>query len=149
MTKEELQSILTLHSAWLRGEAIGKQADLRYADLSSADLSYADLSSADLRYADLSSANLSSANLRSADLRYANLSSADLLVFSFNRHTLYFTFDGKIRIGCHNKGIKTWKKEYKKIGESEKYTAIELTQYKAVIDMCEKLQKKHKPKENL
>jgi uncharacterized protein YjbI with pentapeptide repeats len=97
-TKEQLAEIIRLHGAYLRGEAEGvradlryadlryadlsyadlSDADLRYADLSYADLSYADLSDADLRYADLSYANLSDANLRYADLRYANLSDADL-----------------------------------------------------------------------
>jgi uncharacterized protein YjbI with pentapeptide repeats len=69
-------------------EAMNKNANLRYADLSSANLRYANLSSADLssanlryadlRYADLRYADLSSANLRYADLRYADLSSANL-----------------------------------------------------------------------
>jgi hypothetical protein len=88
VAKEELDNILTKHSAFLNGVAGGVRADLsdanlRGADLGGADLRYANLRGADLRYAnlrgaDLYGADLRDADLRGADLRYANLSDADL-----------------------------------------------------------------------
>ena len=165
-TKEELKDILEKHKKWLNKEKDGVRADLRsadlrsanlrYADLSSADLRNADLRNADLRYADLSSADLRyadlrSANLRYADLRYADLSnadlssadlrSADLITFQFRRHMAYFTFDDHIRIGCHNLTIKTWLKDFKKIGKAEDYSKDEIDFYGTFIKQCSKLKK--------
>lgn len=78
-----LQDILAAHAAWLRGEADGKRADLRRADLEGATLTGVDLRRAvmtgvDLRRADLRRAVLWGADLRGADLRCADLEGATL-----------------------------------------------------------------------
>ena len=83
MKEQELKEALEKHLKWLRGEACGKRADLRGAnlrgaDLRGADLYGADLRGADLRGADLRGADLRGANLRGADLYGANLCGADL-----------------------------------------------------------------------
>jgi uncharacterized protein YjbI with pentapeptide repeats len=78
MTRDTLQTLLTQHAAWLRGDPDGARADLRGATLRRADLTSADLTSADLTSADLRHATLRGADLTSADLRHANLTSADL-----------------------------------------------------------------------
>jgi hypothetical protein len=116
-------------------------ADLRSADLSSANLSYADLSYADLRYADLSSADLSSADLRYAnlsyaDLRYANLRYADLIVFQFQMHQAFYTFDGSLRIGCIVLPISEWVETFEEIGRKENYTDEQILMYGQFINMC-------------
>jgi len=149
-------SYADLRNANLR-DADLRDADLRNADLSYANLSYADLRNADLRNANLSRANfryadlrnadfryanLSRANLRYADLRNANLSGADLLCFAHNRHTIYFTHDNHLRIGCEYQTLDWWVENYKIIGEKENYTEIEIMSYKAIIDLCVELQKK-------
>jgi uncharacterized protein YjbI with pentapeptide repeats len=59
-------------------EALGKEADLRGANLREADLREADLREANLREADLCGANLREADLRGADLCGADLCGADL-----------------------------------------------------------------------
>ncbi len=85
-TKEELQTILDLHSKWWSGDSTGIRAnfsgadfaDLSGSNLSGADLSGADLSGVNLRSANLSGAELKSANLKSSDLRSSDLSGANL-----------------------------------------------------------------------
>ena len=130
-----------------------RSADLSYANLRSADLSYADLSyanlryadlrsadlrSADLRYTDLRSADLSYADLRSADLSYADLRYADLLVFQFQQHWAYYTFDGSLRIGCIVLPITEWNETFKEIGVKERYSKEQILVYGQFIDMCYK-----------
>ncbi len=58
--------------------ALGKGANLRWADLRDADLRWADLRDANLQYANLQYANLRDANLRDANLRWADLRDANL-----------------------------------------------------------------------
>ena len=130
-------------SSWrLAVEAAIKQgadlsyADLRFADLSYADLRFADLSSADLSYADLSYANLSYADLRYADLSSADLSYADLIVFRFQQHWAFYTFDGSLRIGCVVLPIVEWKETFTEIGLREKYTEEQILMYGQFINMC-------------
>ena len=135
-TQDELKIILDKHSKWLMNDNEGERANLSYADL---------------RYANLSSANLRSADLRSANLRYANLSSAnlrsaDLLVFHFKRHVGYFTHDGNIIIGCHNKPIAEWLDTYKVLAAQEGYTKLESVVYGKFIKLCDKMQKHHDKK---
>ena len=77
-TPDELNAIIAAHGAWLRDEAGGQLADLRWANLSGADLSGADLRGAYLHWANLRGANLSGANLSGANLRWANLREANL-----------------------------------------------------------------------
>ena len=78
MDAEKLAEVLRLHAAWLRGEADGVKADMRWARLIGANLSGADLIRTVLSGANLSGANLIGANLSGADLREANLRGADL-----------------------------------------------------------------------
>src|SRR5438552_2172944 len=67
-SKEQLAEILRLHSAYFRGEAEGRRADLRGADLRGENLGDANLRGANLRGADLGGANLGDANLGDANL---------------------------------------------------------------------------------
>ena len=73
MDQKELDKILELHKMWIWGDANGKRANLRGANLRDADLHGANLRDADLRGADLRDADLHGANLRGADLRGADL----------------------------------------------------------------------------
>ena len=65
-TTDELVAILAAHAKWLRNEAGGVQANLRYADLRYANLRYANLQYANMRYANLQFANLRSAEMGEA-----------------------------------------------------------------------------------
>ena len=164
MTKQELDKVLERHSKYLRGEAGGVKANLSNANLSranlynanlyNANLSGANLSRANLSNANLSGANLSGADLSRADLSHANLSGADLsgadlshanlVLFQYNRHAAYFTFNGTIRIGCHYHKISDWIKNYKSVGKKENYTKDEVYAYGVFIKLCDKLQKSKK-----
>ena len=117
--------------AAVKSSANLSSADLRYADLSSVDLRSANLSSADLRYADLSYADLSSANLSSADLSYAYL-----IVFQFQKHWAYYTFDGSLRIGCMALPISEWEETFEVIGKKEKYNDEQILMYGNFIKIC-------------
>ena len=74
----DLKKVIADHGKWARGEAGGKQANLRGADLYGANLRGANLRGADLREADLYGADLREADLRGADLREADLYGANL-----------------------------------------------------------------------
>lgn len=78
MSMEELNRILEAHEKWLRGEAGGKQADLRSTSLQGADLSGRNLERINLIGADLYGANLAFTNLQGAKLFSADLTNADL-----------------------------------------------------------------------
>lgn len=83
MTPDELKEVLRLHKMWQNGEAGGKRAVLRNADLSyvklcGVNLNGADLSDADLRGAVLTNAGLCRTNLSGANLSEADMSCADL-----------------------------------------------------------------------
>ena len=120
LTPEQIAKILAAHLCWRRGEAGGKRADLRGADLQRAYLQGADLrgaylqgvylqgadlqgaylqgvylrgaylQGADLREADLRGVYLQGADLRGADLRGADLRGADLRGANFQRANLPF-----------------------------------------------------------
>jgi hypothetical protein len=153
-----------LYSADLRGADL-YSADLRGADLYGANLYGANLYSADLRGADLRGADLRGANLYSADLRGADLYSADLrgadlrgadlsnattketiledkalLTFLYNRHTAYFTGDGKITIGCHTHSVSQWVTDFTRVGKENGYTDVEIEKYGKFIKGCAKIQ---------
>ena len=78
MNREELNSILRLHKAWLIGKEFGERADLQGADLHHARLQDADLQGAILRNSILEDSNLQGAILRKSDLRYSDLRQSDL-----------------------------------------------------------------------
>ena len=118
--------------------AIKSRVSLSYADLNSADLSSANLRYADLNYANLRSVNLRSADLRYADLRFADLNSADLIVFQFQRHPAYYTFDGSLRIGCIFLPVTEWKDTFEHIGLKEGYNEEQILMYGQFINMCYK-----------
>ena len=86
--------------------------------------------------ADLRSADLRSADLRHASLRYADLSYADLMLFQFQRHQAYYTFDGALRIGCMIMPVTEWALGFKEIGEREKYSEEQILMYGQLIAMC-------------
>jgi hypothetical protein len=109
ISEQELKVILDKHGKWLRKEPDGEKANLRSADLRSADLRWADL--------------------RSANLRWADLSSADLLVFKFQQHWAYFTFDGALRIGCIVMPISEWEIGFKEIGKENNYSDLQIEMY--------------------
>ena len=78
MNREELNSILRLHKAWLIGKEFGERADLHGADLHHARLQDADLQGAILRGAILEDSDLQGAILRQSDLRQSDLRHSDL-----------------------------------------------------------------------
>lgn len=78
ITQEELCGVLDRHAKWLRGEAGGKRADLRWTDLRGLDFCGADMSSSTLQESDLRGANLTNATLRSVAMIGANLRGADM-----------------------------------------------------------------------
>ena len=71
MTKREIKKILNQHKLWLNGEADGKRADLKRANLQGADLKRANLQRADLQGANLQGANLQGAILKRANLDFS------------------------------------------------------------------------------
>jgi len=99
MKKDQINSILSLHKAWLAGEDRGVRANLSgqflrkknlrgtnfaKADLSNADLKWAKLDGADLRGADLTGAKLNHASLVNSDLTGARLIDADTSMANMN-----------------------------------------------------------------
>ena len=88
MEEVDLAVVLERHGKWLRNEAEGACANLRYADLSGANLCGANLRGANLRDADLCGADLSGTDLRSTDLSGVRglLDPIDYLTYNFE-HT--------------------------------------------------------------
>jgi Pentapeptide repeats (8 copies) len=72
----DLKKVLSLHRAWLYGEAGGKRADLTGANLTDAVLTRANLTGANLTGANLTRAVLTGAVLTRADLTRADLTGA-------------------------------------------------------------------------
>ncbi len=134
MNKQELDKILELHVKWINSEPGGQRADLSRANLSGANLSRA---------------NLSGANLYRANLSGANLYRANLVYFTYNRHTAYFTFDGKLLIGCSKQTLTCWVKTYKAHGKDQKYTPSEIKAYGVFIKLCVGLQKEYDRKKKV
>jgi len=97
----KLREAVVMHSAYLRGKAWGKCADLRGADLRGADMSGANLSGAVLRLADLRWADLSRANLGGADLTRTDC------VMNCNTWAPHIQRD-MIRIGCQYHKTEKW-----------------------------------------
>lgn len=75
---EELETILSRHEKWLKGEPDGVRANLAGAYLSEMNLAGRNLYKANLGCAILDHANLQGANLQQAWLRSANMTYADL-----------------------------------------------------------------------
>lgn len=119
-----IQKIFELHLLWLNGDTRGKRANLSGANLSGTDLSRAILSKANLSGAFLSGANL--------------------YTMQFKRHTLYYTYSSRIKIGCYSLPIKQWLTDFKTIGKREGYTPQEIAVYGAAIKQCAKLQQKRR-----
>ena len=78
MNREELNSILRLHKAWLEGKFGVERADLHGADLRGAILEDSELQGAILRGAILEDSKLQGAILRGTDLRQSDLRKSDL-----------------------------------------------------------------------
>lgn len=110
ISKQELKDILDKHGKWLRKEEGGE-------------------------YADLSSADLSSANLSSADLR-----SADLMIFQFQKHQAFYSFDDSLKIGCLYLPLTEWVNKFEEIGKREQYSDLQIKTYGSFIKMCAEMQ---------
>ena len=88
VSAHELPGILAAHGAYLRRQAGGRRANLKFRDLSGLDLSLCQLAEADpsgaslgggrMVRADLHGANLFGADLTRVDLSEANLVDADM-----------------------------------------------------------------------
>lgn len=115
ISKQELKDILDKHGKWLRKEEGGEYADLSSADFRSADLSY-------------------------ADLRYADLRSADLMIFQFQQHQAFYSFDDSLRIGCLYLPLTEWVNKFEEIGKREQYSDLQIKTYGSFIKMCAEMQ---------
>ena len=101
-----------------------------------------DLSWADLSWADLSEANLSRADLAGADLREANLTGVNLTEAEgpfthgyFGRHHAVAA-GGYISIGCERHAYEWWLNNHQKCGSRHWYTADEIADYGAWIELA-------------
>ena len=112
-------------------------ADLREANLRGADLSWADLSGANLRGGDLRGADLAGANLSEADLRGANLTGAEgpFTHGYFGRHHAVAA-GGYISIGSERHAYEWWLNNHQKCGSRHWYTADEIADYGAWIELA-------------
>jgi hypothetical protein len=106
------------------------------------DLSGANLTVADLTRANLTGANLTGANLGGADLTGANLGRADLTGAEgpfthgyFGRHHAVAA-GGFISIGCERHDYEWWLNNYQKCGSRHGYTADEIADYGAWIELA-------------
>jgi len=77
VSASQLAEILNEHKRWLAGDG-GRQADLRYSNLSGSDLRDSNLRDSDLRYSNLSGSDLSGSDLRGSDLRDSDLRDSNL-----------------------------------------------------------------------
>lgn len=123
------------------------RADLREADLSRAYLCEADFVGANLSRADLFAANLCRANLSGADLSGAHLSGAnfafvkDIFSFSLGKDFGYAWKKNKktiVRIGCEERSLSIWLKEYKNIGKDKNYNKEEISRYYLMLQLIQK-----------
>ena len=101
-----------------------------------------DLRAANLTRADLREANLREADLAGADLREANLAWADLTGAEgpfthgyFGRHHAVAA-GGYISIGCERHDYEWWLNNYQKCGSRHGYTADEIADYGAWIELA-------------
>jgi len=111
-------------------------------DLSEANLSRADLAGADLREANLAGANLAGADLREANLAGANLAGVNLTEAEgpfthgyFGRHHAVAA-GGYISIGCERHAYEWWLNNHQKCGSRHWYTADEIADYGAWIELA-------------
>src|SRR5712692_6258052 len=84
MDRSELESLLTAHEGWSRGEPEGGRLVLRDADLRGLDLSGRNLDHAELTGVDLSGGNLRGAGFDSAKLTRVRFYRADISEASFS-----------------------------------------------------------------
>jgi len=63
------------------------------------------------------------------------------LFINGSKHSVTYVGEGKISIGCHTKEISWFKKNYKKIGETEGYLESEIKEYYNYILIAEKFYK--------
>ena len=101
------------------------------------DLREANLAGADLRRADLTGAYLSGADLSGADLRWADLTGAEgpFTHGYFGRHHAVAA-GGYISIGCERHAYDWWLNSYQKCGARNGYTADEIADYGAWIELA-------------
>jgi hypothetical protein len=101
------------------------------------DLREANLAGADLRRADLTGAYLRRADLTGADLRWADLTGAEgpFTHGYFGRHHAVAA-GGYISIGCERHAYDWWLNSYQKCGARNGYTADEIADYGAWIELA-------------
>lgn len=118
------------------------RADLREADLSRAYLCEADFVGANLSRADLFAANLCRANLSGAHLSGANFAFVkDIFSFSLGKDFGYAWKKNKktiVRIGCEERSLSIWLKEYKNIGKDKNYNKEEISRYYLMLQLIQK-----------
>jgi hypothetical protein len=115
--------------------AVGKSANLIYADLTGANLRGANLTGADLRDANLIYADLTGANLIYADLRRADLRRARMPIFC--KWSYSITDNKTINIGCESRTLEDWDNFFKsdEVLTTQRDTK-EFKQIKAVFEAC-------------
>ena len=101
--------------------------DLREANLAGADLRWADLTGAYLRRADLTGADLTGADLTGAEGPFTH--------GYFGRHHAVAA-GGYISIGCERHAYDWWLNSYQKCGARNGYTADEIADYGAWIELA-------------
>ena len=118
------------------------EANLTEANLTEANLTWADLTGADLTWADLTRANLTRANLTGATLTGADLTGANLTEAEgpfthgyFGRHHAVAA-GGYISIGCERHAYEWWLNNHQKCGSRHWYTADEIADYGAWIELA-------------
>jgi hypothetical protein len=120
-------------------------ADLAGANLIGANLNKANLRGVDLRGADLFRANLTGADLYNAALYGANLSYCKgIVTFQYYQHFAFgYKYDDKLRvkIGCMDLSISEWVEKWKRIGERERYSEIEIKSYLGFLRYVTQLDK--------
>ena len=75
-----------------------------------------------------------------ANLSYADLSSADLMIFQFQKHQAFYSFDDSLRIGCLYLPLDEWVNKFEEIGKREKYSDLQIKAYGSFIKMCAEMQ---------
>jgi hypothetical protein len=127
---------VNLREANLHGANLYK-AYLKDANLLGANLSRANLKGAYLMGANLHAVNFEGVNLQGASLQGANLKYAG--IFSFQAGVDFgYSFNGRIKIGCHDYPIEYWLENYKQIGKAAKYTKEEIKLYGSIIKFISK-----------
>jgi hypothetical protein len=58
------------------------------------------------------------------------------MTFQFQNHQAFYTFDGRLSIGCISMSITEWSLSFKEIGAEEDYNQEQIEMYGNFIQMC-------------